>query len=143
MKGRESDFSSQDLLENSQNSINTNAKISLTNNNLLDNIKPLTKIRCPYCPLNCICKIDPCNYTISSDCSNNHNYNSDLIEFYNKSLLQQDENIKCDNCKGNENEKLELYYCYCGSILCKKCKDIHVNIYKNEKKGKHNCININ
>ena len=88
-------------LENPKNDIHTNAINNLLDDssisNLLDDIKPLAKIRCPDCPLNCICKIDPYNYTISSDCSNNHNYNSDLIEFFNKSMSQQDNNIKCSN----------------------------------------------
>ena len=135
-------------LENSKNLINTNAEKDLKNiDNLLNDIKPtLNKIRCPYCPLNCVCKIDPSNYTISSDCSNNHNYNSDLIEFYDKSNSQQDENIKCsiNNCRGNEEEKKELYYCSCGVILCKKCKVIHENKNKNknDENEDHNFINL-
>ena len=125
-------------------SITSNEKNSLSKiDKLLDDIKPtLTKIRCPYCPLNCVCQIDPKNYTISSDCSKNHHFISDLKDFYNNSLLQQDENIKCgnDNCKCNKNEKLELYYCNCGEILCKKCIDNHVNMYKNDKNVIHNCV---
>ena len=150
MKELEEDLSEPNVsrissFSNSEYFTDINEINSISNiNNLLDDIKPsLIKIRCPYCPFNCVCKINPYNYTISSDCSNNHNYNSDIIEFFNKSLLQQDEKIKCSNdyCKSNEKDKLELYYCNCGQILCKKCIESHKNIYDDKKS--HNSINFN
>ena len=148
MKENELTFSIKSIsqineLGNSIKSIDLNSINNLLNtNNQLEDLKSLTKIRCPYCAKNCICKIDPSNYTISSDCSNNHHYNSSLIEFYNLSLSQQDENLKCsnDNCKTDKKEKLELYYCNCGSILCKKCKIIHEDVYRNN--TSHNIIDL-
>ena len=89
MKENELNLSAQNIpqtnsFENSDNDIHINAINNLLDNiinNLFDDIKPLPKIHCLNCRLNCICKIGQCSCTISSNCTNNHNYNSDLIDF--------------------------------------------------------------
>lgn len=127
-----------ETISNIQNKLN-----DLENQN--DDNKELNKLRCPYCKLNCVFKIDHNNYTIVSDCCNNHHFNSNILEFTKLSSKQQDELIKCSN-KGCNNKNLnEMYYCSCNKILCSNCiknhneKNKHISIKYIEKDYKCCC----
>ena len=122
--------------------------LDFTEESMKEEIKLGSKILCPKtnCFNNCIILIDPIELKVSYDCGEHKNA-MDIIDFVKKLGEFKEDKEKCLICKKTyetikkDINNNKLYKCNCGNNFCQKCKNKHLDGFK-DKKNEHNMVDF-